>query len=213
MKASKVLLEGAPLLLVFLFYLAGVWMGEHPRVFSKYIRLTKPEITIYISDPQIMTPSLQTVISAKAQLKLNFVTDPENISSAEIWIGEFADLAGREVLTDMKEKKDWDTLFQKVSPDFRLSLFQAKHYLPVLWRLDRGMVRVLGIRRASDKTEYDRELLSVEKVFLSEDFQEEWLQRINWNTTLLKLDDSSIPESRRASAIRKVSLQNVHWAF
>jgi hypothetical protein len=213
MRLSKIARESVPVVLVVLFYLVGVWIGKHPLVFSKYIHLTQSEVIVFVADPEMVPISLQTIVSAKAQMKVIFETDPEKISSSDLWLSEYAALASREILADQKELKDWDKLFELVSPDFRLSLFQNKQFLPLLWRNDKGSIHVAGLRFATDTKASRRDLLALEQVFLAESFHEAWLKRTDWNTTLLKLDDSSVPEARRASALRKIPLQEVHWVF
>ena len=213
MNPSKIGREIILAALVLVFYFMGVFVGKHPSVFSSYIRITQTELKVFVADPSQFPTALQSLVSAKAQMQISWIFSEDKISSADLWLGDFADLSRREILADEIERQDWQNLLQKVSPDFRLALFQKKHFLPLLWRQDNGLIRVLGLRINNENSVHRKEILALEQAFLADDFQKSWLQRVTWNTTLLRLDEAAIPEDRRASAIRRIPLLNLHWGF
>jgi len=191
------------------FYGIGYGIGYKPQIFSEFIDLTQSEVLFYVQDPQLLPSSLRAQILTQSQVRIRFIVDDPDV--ADISLLDLSTVQSYQPLLDLKDRSDWNTLFQKVSPDFQTSLFQQKHLLPLLWRLQDKTLKVVGLWIPNEKTNKWSSILRVEKVMLQEDFQKTWLSSITWGTTILKMDETSLPESRKASAIRSLNLNNVHF--
>ena len=191
------------------FYLLGFGVGHRPQIFADFIDLTQNQVLLYLQNPDLLPEAQRSLLLSRTQVKIRFTGEDPDV--ADMLFLNFKSLPEQHSLVERRENNDWLAYFQNISPDFQLETFRQKHFLPILWQLEKGQMQIYGLWIPNEKSSKWSSLKSILQNLLNLDFQKNWLQNVTWGTTLLKMDESSLPEKRKASAIRNLDLQHTQW--
>jgi hypothetical protein len=193
------------------FFLAGYWIGTHPHYYDRYLDLTKSEVVFYSQEPDTLFPvSFRTEIQSQSPTKIKFISDsPE---TADVLLVDTTFIKTRSLIPSLKNS-DWMSLFDKVSPDFQLEIFKSSKAIPVLWKENKGKLRILSLI-TSARANVNKEKMShldfrLIQFILNRDFHLRWMKYHDWNSALLKMDESSLDEKRKASFLRQLNLEKI----
>jgi hypothetical protein len=192
------------LITVTAFFSAGYWIGTHPGYYDKYLDLTKSEVLFYSQEENLFPPTFLNEIQNSSPMKMTFQTSSPQLADVLLVDSNFIKNS-----TFLKPKKSaaisWG--MDQVSPDFQLDFFKENAAIPLLWKQSDTKLRILAIvfnhKLSPAQT---RQLL---EYFLSKDFSMQWMKSQDWNSTLLKIDESNVSEKRKAIFVRQLKLNKI----
>jgi hypothetical protein len=186
------------------FFSAGYWIGTHPNYYDKYLDLTKSEILFYSQEENLFPSVFLSEIQNSSPMKMTFQSSSPQ--AADILLVDSNFIKNSAFLKPIKNTAiTWG--LDQVSPDFQLEFFKENAAIPLLWKQSDNKLRILAIvfnRKVG--LAQTRQLL---EFFLSKDFSVQWMKHQDWNSTLLKIDESSVSEKRKASFVRQLKLNKI----
>jgi len=196
----------------------GYWTGLHPRILEQYINLTQREILFYVDDPELFSPLTKEHLVNSSHVRIKYISEnPETADICLFNLESYKKIEANTIPTSMTKKEiqisnQINSFRKRISPDFLIQELESTRALPVLWKYDKKKIDIkILFPRLKVNSSLNQKIYDIFNALFDAEFQQPWIVRSNWGTTLLKLDESFLPEEKKAIYIRKLNLKGVVW--
>jgi hypothetical protein len=183
--------------------LLGYWVGSNPEFYEKSITLGQTEPTVYVENREFLNADLAATLSDISHVDFVLADDPDK---ADLWIIS---------LDFLKKNASYNSYYHRleqiqISPDFKLNVLEKFRALPVAWKVANRRIRLLAVvAPIRNKRKMKKSLIILIQSLFTKEFQLEMIRLSDWNTTLQALDENTIPDNRKSSAVRKMDLSRL----
>lgn len=190
---------------------AGVWMGKNPNKLNQKLGIEKSNIKILVTDTDLLPANWQ-LWESKIRAKITIQAVPTLDKFSELT--DTADLifANQEWLRLSRAKglkvEQLNILDKKISKnisvDFLTSNAQQQGWIPFWWEIKENKLVVYSWLLHKTTPEHTKKATELLELLIDKQTVLNWIDDIDLNTTFKSLDESFIPEEKKASYLRKI---------
>lgn len=191
-------------------FACGVWMGQHPNELPQKLGIQDTAIRILISDTELLPADWQlweSKIRSKIDIrqvssldKFNDQTEGADlIFTSQEWLrlsrvkGERFD----------KYKKLEQKILKNVSVDFMTVQTQQEGWIPFWWEANENNLNIYSWVLHKTTEVRLQKALELLQLIIDKNTVLGWIDDTDMKTTFMSLDESFIPEEKKASYLRK----------